>query len=189
VSTLAPSVTYSEAACSAAGGVPYRLLVRLSLAAKMLAVGLGLALAVVVALPPLFGMHSLVVTGASMAPTIPRGSMILVRPVAPGTLHVGDVVTFSPADQPGVLVTHRVVRLELDDAGVALRTRGDNNDADDVWTVRGDEMAGKVVASAPVVGYVVAAAGLPAARVALLVLIVGVLVLTTIRRPQKGTAT
>jgi signal peptidase len=165
---------------------PSRLLARLGLGARVLAVVLGLALAAVVTLPPLFGMRSLVVTGASMEPSLPRGAMVLVRPVAPSTLRVGDVVTFSPTDEPGVLVTHRVVRLELGEGGLALRTRGDNNDSDDVWTVHGDEMAGKVVAFVPMAGYAVAAAALPVARVGLVVLIGAVMVLQALRRPARS---
>ncbi|MBI3971113.1 MAG: signal peptidase I [Chloroflexi bacterium] len=144
-------------------------------AAQVCLIILGLALVGLVVFPPAFGLRSFLVAGASMEPAVPRGSVIFVRPVPPSSLRVGDVITFAVAEQPGVLVTHRVVAIELTPNGLGLRTRGDGNNTDDVWTVQGDEAAGRMVGFLPFAGFALAAAGTTPVRVALVGLILVVL--------------
>ncbi|HLZ10187.1 MAG TPA: signal peptidase I, partial [Chloroflexota bacterium] len=67
---------------------------------------------------------------------------------------VGDVVTYTPVDQPNVLVTHRVVLIATDPAGRrTFTTRGDANDAADASPVAAEAIVGRVVGNLPSAGY------------------------------------
>lgn len=108
-----------------------------------------------------------VATG-SMEPTIPTGSVILSRPVDAEDIRVGDIIVFaSPtgatvtggddgvfASEGEMLVTHRVVSIERGD-GLAFRTKGDGNEAEDPWLVTPEMVRAKSLGHVPVLGTVV----------------------------------
>ena len=112
------------------------------------------ALAAVVVVPRAAGAAPLVVLTGSMAPGIPAGSVVVVRPVDPRTLAVGDVVTSESADGSGALVTHRVTAVGHDGAGeVELTTRGDANTDADLDPVPASAVRGELWYRVPWVGY------------------------------------
>jgi signal peptidase len=84
--------------------------------------------------PKILGKEIMSVLSGSMEPGIKTGSIIAVEPVSPdqqGTFKSGDVITFKSADDPNMLITHRVV--SVNDTGSSLEyiTKGDNNDSED----------------------------------------------------------
>ena len=76
------------------------------------------------------GDRLLVVLSGSMTPVFRAGDAILVRPVEPGRLRPGLVVTFR-AGGSGAVVTHRLVALRTVDGHRYLQTKGDANAAPD----------------------------------------------------------
>lgn len=138
------------------------------------------ALAATAVVPRLTGATSLVVLTGSMAPGMPAGSVAVVRPVDPASLHVGDVVTYEVAGG-GALITHRVVGTGRDAAGaLQLTTRGDANDDDDL-PVPAAAVRGQLWYSVPWVGYASdllrgSVGGLPERVVAVLLAGAGLLV-------------
>jgi signal peptidase I len=70
------------------------------------------------------GLGSFIVTGGSMEPSIHKGSLVLVQPVSPSEISVGDVITFQQYDQT---TTHRVIGVSHSTAGVVFETKGDAN--------------------------------------------------------------
>lgn len=78
----------------------------------------------------LFNVTLIMFKTGSMSPTIPAGSLAVVREIPAEEARVGDVVTVA---RPGKLpVTHRVVATEPATAGSTLLTlRGDANPVDD----------------------------------------------------------
>jgi signal peptidase len=143
---------------------------------------LAAAVTFVAVVPALFGARSLVVAGSSMEPSVPRGSVVFVQPMAPTNAHIGDVITFAVNGEANNLVTHRVVQVEQDDQGLALRTEGDANNTEDVWRVRASDTVGRVVLWVPMAGFVMAAASLPLVRIATVALLLMVLVAQLFRR-------
>lgn len=93
------------------------------------------------------------VTSPSMGTAAPVGTLMLTRPVAVADLRVGDVVAFHPPGRATVTYTHRVV----DISGDRVSTRGDVNGALDPWTVRNDDLVGRVGTRLWAVGYLVRA--------------------------------
>ena len=98
----------------------------------------------------ILGYSAAVVMGGSMMPAIPMGSLIIVEPTSPAAVSVGDVITFTLPDR---LITHRVIAVERDDAGLRLMTKGDANDAPDAIAVRAGGAIGAVRVAVPLAGY------------------------------------
>ena len=92
----------------------------------------------------------------SMGEAIPPGSLVLTRSVPPATLRVGDVITFQKPKGEAGLDTHRIVRVDRSNGHTTYRTKGDANPVADPWALEfeGDQIAHRVVASAPHLGHV-----------------------------------
>lgn len=99
------------------------------------------------------GVRPLVVRSGSMAPTIPTGSMVLVKRVEAGEIKSGDIVAVERPDH--TRVTHRVMALQPRGAAVELTLKGDaNEDPDPVPVVV--RHAYRLVWQAPMIGRTVA---------------------------------
>ncbi|WP_066315654.1 signal peptidase I SipW [Bacillus sp. FJAT-29814] len=91
--------------------------------------------------PKIFGYEVLTVLSGSMEPGIKTGSIIAVKPVNdPTKLQKGDVITFKAADNPNILITHRITEVQKVDSTVQYVTKGDNNDAKDPSPVTTDRV-------------------------------------------------
>jgi signal peptidase len=124
---------------------------------------------------PLTGRTTLVVAGPSMSPAIPVGSAIIVEPVDPATLAVGDVVSLRSGPARAIF-THRITRIVLRDGEVWLQTKGDANPAADPSIVPAADVMGRSILAFPYAGYLVALASRPSGLV--LVVALGLLLLT-----------
>jgi signal peptidase len=111
------------------------------------------ALCVGLAVLRMSGFGIFVVTGGSMEPDIHKGSIVLVEPVAPSAVRVGDVVTFTSYEQ---VTTHRVVAIEASVAGLGFRTKGDANEAADPEMKTFPANVGLLRGTVPFVGYALA---------------------------------
>jgi signal peptidase len=153
---------------------------------------LAAALVLVLDVAPRFlPYRAYTVLGGSMAPTIPRGSEVVLRPVRADRLRIGDVITFRKPGGTGTLVTHRIVRIERSDGRRVFVTKGDANGLPDAWRVPAVGTGWRVAFSVPLLGYLPGALTLPLLRLALFALIsllVASSVLRRIWRAQPGTA-
>jgi len=146
----------SDTPTSTAHGRRYGVVreVLLNIASVLGAVCIALTLAAL-----LFDLTLIMFKTGSMSPTIPAGSLAVVREIPASEAKVGDVVTVDRPDQ--LPVTHRVVATEPGVGGRAILTlRGDANPVDDpapytVSTVR------IVLASVPGLAVAVAAMSNP----------------------------
>ncbi|MGN0100640.1 MAG: signal peptidase I [Dietzia sp.] len=96
----------------------------------------------------------------SMSPTIPTGSLAVVRQIPASDIKVGDVTTVSRGE--GQLpVTHRVVSVTPMGGGTySVEMKGDANDSPDAQPYEVTEVK-KVLWHAPGLAYVVAAVSQP----------------------------
>lgn len=95
------------------------------------------------------GWSPTVITGGSMAPTLPAGQLVLVDDSRLVDIGVNDIVVFDRPGSEGALVTHRVVEI---DASGALTTRGDANNDPDSTPVTDETVHGRVRVVVPFVG-------------------------------------
>ena len=109
---------------------------------------------------PMSGRQTLIIGGRSMEPTIPLGSAIVIDPVAPADLAVGDVVTMKVGPRQSVF-THRVTRLLTLDGVPHIATRGDANEAADGATIPASAVIGRVAWFVPLAGFLLALLSVP----------------------------
>lgn len=116
----------------------------------------GVVCIALVALAAFFDITLIMFKTGSMTPTIPAGSLAVVREVPASEVGVGDVVT---VDRPGELpVTHRIVSYEAGVGDTATFVmRGDANNVDDPEPYTVDHVR-EVMFSVPQLAYVVAGA-------------------------------
>ena len=94
-----------------------------------------------------------VLTG-SMTPGIPVGSIVLVRPVDPGTLQVGDVATYEKTPGKAVYVTHRIAKIDTSATPTRFTFKGDANRGPDINPVVPKQIRGKVWFHIPYLGAI-----------------------------------
>jgi signal peptidase len=101
----------------------------------------------------LTGRSLQIVESGSMAPTMPVGSLAVVRPARASEVQVGDIVVFDEAGR-GRQVSHRV--MAIDSASVTegpnFTTRGDANATDDPEAVPATAVRGVVQHHVPGLG-------------------------------------
>jgi signal peptidase I len=123
-------------------------------------VGISLFGLVLGRIVPMTGRATFVVAGGSMDPTIPVGAAVVVEPVAGRDLAVGDVVSLRSGPQHAVF-THRIVRLADRGGQIWIETQGDANPAPDPSLSPASAVIGRVAASIPYAGYLVALLSIP----------------------------
>ena len=87
------------------------------------------------------------VLSGSMEPAIPVGSAVVIKPVDPRTLKVGDVICYQFSDS--MLVTHRIAEIN----GTGFVTKGDANKDKDIKIVNEKDVVGSIVLTLPFIGY------------------------------------
>ncbi|GAB3762991.1 signal peptidase [Nocardioides ginsengisegetis] len=119
----------------------------------MLFVAAVLAAALIV--PRLAGATPYVIETSSMTPTMPPGTLVVVRPVDQDQIRPGDVITYQIKSGDPTVVTHRVVAQGIDATGQSRwRTQGDANDAMDAGWVLPVQVKGERWYAIPYLGYV-----------------------------------
>lgn len=104
------------------------------------------------------------IESGSMRPTLPVGSLVVLRPVHARGIAVGDIITFHRPGAAAVLVTHRVVAREQRAGRTFFVTKGDANGAPDAWRVPASGTGWRYAFSVPSLGYPVAALKQPVFR-------------------------
>ncbi|MCM3669755.1 signal peptidase I [Mesobacillus maritimus] len=103
--------------------------------------------------PQIFGYQLKSVLSGSMEPGIQTGSIIAVKPGGDMTrFKEGDVITFQEEDNK--LITHRVTEVIETGEQVMYRTKGDNNNAEDLNPVLSENIVAEYTGfTVPYVGY------------------------------------
>lgn len=115
----------------------------------------GTVVLLLVAVGPRTGRYQvLTVLSDSMRPTMAPGAVLVVVPVRPADIGVGDVITFRAPVADQHVVTHRVIEVVEGGEHPTVRTQGDANDAPDPWVAKiEDERAWRAAAVIPRAGY------------------------------------
>lgn len=163
-------------------------------AGLVLVVAVGGAVAVGV-VPAVTSASALTVLSGSMEPTLPVGSVAVVRTQPVDQIRAGDVITFTDRDpdSPATrVVTHRVVAVEPGPGGLSFRTKGDANNTPDQRPTAATDVHGVLWYSVPVAGwlrqFLISPAGLFYLVGVILLMVAGHLVLPRTRQPTRGHA-
>jgi signal peptidase len=138
---------------------------------------------------PLTGHPVVVITGASMEPSIAIGSIVIEDRPTTAPLAPGDVGSFRL--ESGATVTHRVMRAVERSDGTWYEVKGDANAAPDPVLVPPSSVMGRVLASIPMLGYLTWLLHLPSGILAVvtatLALYIAGLLADPTRRKPAGT--
>jgi signal peptidase I len=125
---------------------------------RRIAIGLGVTGFILGALAALFfnrptvGWQALSVPTGSMRPSMPPGSLALVRRVPDSTLKVGDVITYTNPMTMKSTLTHRIIKIQKpQNSALTITTKGDANPSPDQPFVAG-LVKGKLAWHVPYVG-------------------------------------
>lgn len=91
--------------------------------------------------------HYLVVRTGSMEPTLPVGSVVVIKPADPNKLQKDEIICFELSESQSL--THRIIDI-VDDGFI---TKGDANKAPDNFIVEKKDIIGKVIFTIPYLGY------------------------------------
>lgn len=97
------------------------------------------------------------VMSGSMEPTLPVGSVALIKKQAPSAFVEGDIMTFMSNDPAlsGKVVSHRVIEvIDSENNGLMFLTKGDANEDPDLAAAIAPNVIGRVVFDVPYLGYV-----------------------------------
>jgi len=103
-------------------------------------------------LAPHFDWQVDAVVSGSMEPQLKVGSLVVVRPVDPETIVVGDIITFRLTGVDETMVTHRVTGIRHH-SPLYFETKGDANEKPDPFIVPARDLVGKICLHVPSLGY------------------------------------
>ena len=89
-----------------------------------------------------------------MTPEIPVGSVVVVKPVDPGTLRVGDIATYQVAPDKQAYITHRIVEIDRTSSPVQFTFKGDANRGPDLNPIPAGAIRGEVWFHVPYLGAI-----------------------------------
>lgn len=114
---------------------------------------LGIAGLLIGSMLPIPGNVELkIVKSGSMEPTIPTGSLVIVKP---GTRYsIGDVITFGADTATQIPTTHRIIAFTGENRETMYTTKGDANEEADPNPVARQDVIGKIVFHIPYVGFI-----------------------------------
>jgi len=115
----------------------------------------------------------------SMEPAIPVGSVVVIKPVDPETLKIGDIICFQLSEPTSI--THRIINIT--DEGFI--TKGDANEDPDQWIVKKENVIGKAILTIPFIGYIGYFVRTPIGFVLLILLPASVIIIMEIRNIVK----
>ncbi|WP_204415523.1 signal peptidase I SipW [Bacillus tianshenii] len=132
--------------------IVYRVLKGLVVVAACLLVVIVLVARLSGGEPAILGHQIKTVLSGSMEPVFQTGSVIAIQLAKDSVSYEkGDIITFRIEDK---LITHRITEAVENNGQVLYRTKGDNNDAADLWTVPAENVVGKYVDfTIPYAGY------------------------------------
>jgi signal peptidase len=125
-----------------------------SLSAVVFAMVLSVAVLVVIA-PLVVSGQPLTVLTNSMAPKLPPGTLIVIKPTPLERIEVGDVLTYQIESGQPAVISHRVISRAVNLEGeTTFITQGDNNDSPDAQPVSAVQVKGTLWYAIPYLGWV-----------------------------------
>lgn len=113
-----------------------------------------ISLTVAVVIPRVAGATPYTVLTGSMRPSLPPGTLVVVKPVDASDIRVGDVITYQLESGKAPVVTHRVTDVRHSVGGdTTFITRGDANEVADADPVMPVQVRGTLWYSVPYLGH------------------------------------
>lgn len=112
-------------------------------------------ISVAVLIPRIGGATPYTILTGSMRPSMPPGTLVVIKPAPVDGIGVGTVVTYQLRSGNPTVVTHRVISAGINGKGERVfRTQGDANNVADELPVSPVQIKGKLWYKVPYLGYV-----------------------------------
>jgi signal peptidase I len=98
----------------------------------------------------LIGRKFFIISSESMSPLIPKGSIVVTKPVK--SFEIGKIIVFRNPTDTNLFIMHRLVGFEYEGSVKYLITKGDKNVDNDPWLLDESNVSGEIVFSAPLLG-------------------------------------
>ncbi len=141
--------------------------------------------------PNIFGYTMLRITTGSMEPTYRTDTLIVVKETDPSEIKEGDVISFYSSDPAieGAVNTHRVVSINKDGDNYLYTTRGDANNAADLYDAQSRYLIGKVIWSSLLLGKLSRLAANPLIFIPLILIPLAAILITNLVHTIRLTKT
>lgn len=160
---------------------------------KIYKIGSGIFLAFMIAVAVIIIISAFPIKGniqiktvlsGSMEPEIKTGSIVVIKPF--NSYKEGDIITFKSdfrefSSGARIPVTHRIFKVRQSASGVSYITKGDANKDPDDKEINHNGVIGKVLFSAPYIGYVVKTAQKPYGFLALILIPAGIIIFDQVK--------
>ena len=90
-------------------------------------------------IPSFFGWKPFIVLSGSMESEIFPGDLAIVKDIGTEEFKVNDVIAFRSED---IVVTHRIIEIKNENGAIKYKTKGDNNNSQDVGDVLPEQVEG-----------------------------------------------
>lgn len=125
------------------------------------------------------GYYSSVIMSSSMEPTIPIGSIVVVKRVNPDDVKVSNIIVFQRSDSKTL---HRVIDKIVENDTYYFKTKGDANENPDPWIVQPEQIQGSLLLTIPYYGYLIYFAGTPIGFILMVIIPATLLIANEIRK-------
>ena len=141
--------------------------------------------------PNIFGYTLLRITTGSMEPTYRTDTLIVVKTTDPSKIKEGDVISFYSSDPAleGAVNTHRVVSISQDGDNYIYTTKGDANNAADLYDAQSRYLIGKVIWSSLFLGKLSRLAANPLIFIPLILIPLAAILITNLVHTIRLTKT
>lgn len=95
--------------------------------------------------------NAYIVLSGSMEPEIKIGDIVITSDVKQEEINIGDIISFTKGT---TMVTHRVTEITEENGVIMYKTKGDNNNAEDLGVITYDNIVGKYNFKIPKLGYI-----------------------------------
>jgi len=102
--------------------------------------------------PSFLGIKMYVIISGSMQPELDIGDIVVVKNVEKNELKEGDIISFRKGQ---TVVTHRITEVLEQGNEIQFKTKGDNNNVEDLDKVKEKDVEGKVVQKISYLGNIV----------------------------------
>ena len=103
-------------------------------------------------IPFITNTNAYIVLSGSMEPEIGVGDIVITTSVKQEDIKVGDIISFTKGT---TMVTHRVTEINEENEVVTYKTKGDNNNTEDLGVITYDNVVGKYKSKIPKVGHII----------------------------------
>lgn len=102
--------------------------------------------------PDILGYKPFIIVSGSMEPTIKTNDIVITKEIKQEDIQKGDILSYKSKDN--LIITHRVIDIIENETEEEYIFKGDNNNVEDIKSVKYSEIEGEYLFSIPLIGSI-----------------------------------